>query len=256
MKIAYTVFHDKQYDNLLNNNRSNNVKALHEECKNKIDYIDNDVIMIKDLTSYKIALKNNIELRRLSLSGKMRFGAVGLIFTTFLAYQKMIKTDYDIFLIFEDDAQLKSNSINMVLEYINELPDDFDIVSFYDNKSFYSKYSSSHEIGLDNICLYYNRISTLAYAISKNGMEKYLRYMKVIVDNPIDLYLFDENKNTKKYAIKPSSDQPFYSDYFLENGEPDYQNSHINKTDEFIFGDKVWQILEHYGLEGHYLKLR
>jgi len=231
MKIAYTVFHSKDNSKSLSQ-RVNNFKQIQEKFK-KLDYIDNEVVMLKNLKDYKEVLKSNRQLRKINVVGKIRLGAVGLIFTTFLAYEKMLQTNYDIFLIFEDDAQIKSNTFDLVIDYIDELPKDFDIVSLYDNQAFFDKYQEHHNVGLTNLCKSYNDRSTLVYAISKNGMKKYMTLMKEKIDNPIDLYLFDVKKETNQYAIKPTSKQPFFSDFFIENGDPDYEHSLINKTAEF-----------------------
>ena len=106
----------------------------------------------------------------------------------------------------------------------------------YENNYYRSKYDKSvHDVGLENICIAYNERSTLAYIISRKGLENYLRLMNIFIDNPIDLFLFDKNKSTNQYAIKPESEQPFYSSFFENNGDPDYEHSIINKTQEIIF---------------------
>lgn len=235
MNIAYTVFHSDNYADSSLLNRKNNVESIHAEFGKSFEYIDNDVYIVKNFIDYKNIIKKNLDLRKIKIKGSFRFGAVGLIMTTFLAYRKMLNSNNDIFLIFEDDAQLSPNAIDLVKQILDELPDDFDILSMYDNKAFHYKYNKKHDCGLQNICLSYNDRSTLVYAISKNGIKKYLKYMENIVDAPIDVYLFDENKDTAKYAIKPKSSKPFYSDFFVENGDPDYENSSINKTEEFFF---------------------
>lgn len=237
MNIAYTVFHSLEYNDEVLSDRSENVKYINENFKD-IQKIENDVIIVNNLLSYKEALKKHVSLRKLKISGSMRFGAVGLLFTTFLAYEKMLDFNADVFLFFEDDAKLSENSFEIVQKYLAEVPADFDILSMYENKAFYKKYDKSYDFGLKNICFSYNDRSTLVYAISKKGMRNYFSLMKDKLDNPLDLYLFDKQKNTKMYAIKPNSDQPFYCTNFLKNGDPNYKNSGINKTDIFFFGDK------------------
>lgn len=234
--IAYTIFHSEdESEGLLF--RKNLVNEIHKEF-NKLSYIKSNVIMVNNLESYKKILKENKELRKISINGKFRFGAIGLIFTTFLCYNELLKTDFDTFLIFEDDAQINKNAYENVIKYLEEVPKNFDIISFYDNKAFYKKYNEKHDCGLKNLCYSYNDRSTLVYAISKEGVKKYLKYIENEVDNPVDVFLFDEKKNTLKYAIKPDSFQPFYSDNFQKNGDPNYTNSFINKTKEFVFKKK------------------
>jgi hypothetical protein len=239
LKIAYTVFHYDKYEAGMQKKRAKNVENIHAQFSKKFTYIENGVVMINDLDSYKKALKDNTDLRSLKVVGKMRFGAAGLIFTTFLAYKKMIDLDFDIFLFFEDDAQLAQNANTIVDHYLKELPKDFDIFSMYENKAFYSKYNETKDVGFKDICDSYNDISTLVYAISKKGLGEYFRLMKDKVDNPVDLFLFNKKLNTKKYSIKPTSPQPFYSDFFEDNGYPEDESSTINNTKEFVFSQPL-----------------
>jgi hypothetical protein len=235
MNIGYTVFHSKTYNDPALVSRNQNVEKIHNSFSS-LDYIESDVILVKDIKSYKDSVKNNLELRKIKFFNEIRFGAIGLIFTTFLSYSKMLDSDNDIFLIFEDDAQLNNDAFNITLKYLEQLPKSFDILSLYDDKAFYKKYTEKNEIGLQDICKAYNEFGTLVYAISKKGVELYYNLLKKGVGLPIDLYLFDSYKQTEKYAIKPTSKQPFFSPFFEENGDPSYKESSINKTSYFDFG--------------------
>jgi hypothetical protein len=228
-KLAYTIIFDNKYIDKYEV-RKNNLYFIKKTFDKNIKYIDAEVFFIENLEDYKNILKNNIISRKINLNGTFRLGAIGLIFTTYFTYLKFIETDYDYFLVIEDDAKIDKNSLNTLKNYLEEIPKDFDVLSLYDNIAYYNKYKSIHDIGLKNICLSYNDKSTLAYIISKKGVKKYINFMQSVIDNPIDLFLFDDNKNTKKYAIKPSSDQIFFNSYFLKNGDPDFENSLINKT--------------------------
>jgi hypothetical protein len=236
-KLAYTIITDKKYFNEYHE-RKKNVDNVRKYLDKKIKYIDSEVIFINTLEDYKTIKKQNIDVRKINIIGKFRLGAVGLAFTTYLTYLKLEKEPYDAFLIIEDDAEISNNSLSVLQEYLKEIPNDFDIISLYENSAYYNKYTISHDIGLKNVCLFYNDKSTLAYIISKNGIVKYLYFMKKVIDAPIDLFLFDKNKNTKKYAIKPNSEQVFFNKYFLDNGDPNFDNSLINKTIEITFTEK------------------
>lgn len=230
-RMAYTILTDIKYLDeypLRKKNLKNITNALDE----KIYYVEPEMFIIKNLNDYKNIKKNKTELRKINLKGKFRLGAIGLIFTTYITYLKLLNTNYDNFLIIEDDAEIKKDFLNIFLNYIKEIPKDFDIVSLYENKAYYSKYSINNDIGLVNICLSYNDRSTLAYLISRKGIKKYLSFMKEKIDLPVDLFLFDNKKNTYKYAIKPTSNQIFFNNYFLENGDPNFKDSLINKTIE------------------------
>lgn len=235
MKIAYSIFHSKKLDNV-EMSRSRNVDVIRNFFSKNFDYIESKTFIIKSLKDFKITLKENPNLGNYKLSGTFRFGAIGLIFGTINLYKTLVNTDYNFFVILEDDAQIFDNSAFNILKYIEQLPKDFDILSLYENPKFYNKYNEVFDCGLPDLCFSYNRMSTLAYVISRSGIEKYLSYMEKIIDNPIDFFLFDPQKNTKQYAIKPTSEQVVYSDFFrLDNGEPLDEHSQINNTDEFFF---------------------
>jgi hypothetical protein len=241
-KLSYTVFHSPKLNYGLD--RSVNVEKIKKTFFKNIDYIDSEVFVIKSIEDYKKILKENKELRKINISGRFRLGAVGLVFTTYVFYKKILSLDYNYFLILEDDAQISDDCLEKIFLYLKEVPKDFDILSLYENFYFHKKYNEKkHNIGLKNVCLSYNNMSTLAYIISKKGIEKYLEYMENVIDLPIDLYLFDNKKNTKKYAIKPNDKQIFYSDFFKkDNGEPLDNFSNINNTKEIVFNVGISKI--------------
>lgn len=235
MNIAYTIFYAKDLDSK-DLYRFNKVNALKNVFSRSFQYVHNDAIIIKNMKDYKIALKKHNLLGTYKLNGTFRFGAIGLMFSTILAYEKMINMNYDAFLFLEDDAELSKDGLNNLLGYLDSVPKDFDVISLHDNPFFSYKYNEKrHGIDSENFCIAYNRLSTMAYLISKRGMQKYLNYMKTKIDNPIDFFLFDELKDTKQYAIRPTSKQIFLSNHFNEIGEPEYQFSNINKTEEITF---------------------
>jgi hypothetical protein len=235
IKIAYTVFHHPQLD--VNNERSENVQKIREHFSKYLDFIDSETILVQKIKDIKVSQKKHKELSKLKFSGTFRLGAIGLIFTTFIFYKKILNADYDYYLVIEDDASVYPNSASQIISYANELPDDADILSLYENPFFYYNYSEKNfNCDLENICLNYNRLSTMGYLISKNAAEKYFNFMSVIIDNPIDLYLFDPEKDTKKYSLKPFAEQVFYSNFFRkDNGEPMDEHSAINNTVEVRF---------------------
>ena len=233
--IAYTVFYSEFLDNDFINRRIN-VEKIHENFLNHFEFVYSKVCVIKNIKDYKSELKKDPQIGAIHMKGTFRMGAVGLLITTYRAYKKMLKTKNDIFVIFEDDAQIFDNSLSNIVKYIKQLPEDFDVLSLYENPKFYKKYNKGFDCGISDLCLSYNRMSTLAYVISRSGIEKYLSYMKKLIDKPIDFFLFDPKKNTNQYAIKPTSEQVVYSDFFRkDNGEPIDKYSQINNTNEFIF---------------------
>lgn len=233
--ITYTIFYSEKLDNDLIN-RKKNVDAIHKNFAETFEYLDAEVCIVQNIKDYKSALREDASLRKLKIKGSFRLGALGLLITTYRAYKKMLKTKNDIFIIFEDDAQIFESSLSNIIKYIEQLPEDFDILSLYENPNFYENYEEALDCGISDLCISYNRMSTLAYVISTSGIEKYLFYMESLIDNPLDFFLFDPKKNTRQYAIKPSSMQVVYSDFFRkDNGEPINEYSQINNTVEIEF---------------------
>lgn len=237
MKIAYTVFHSPELSPGID--RKKNVDRINSVMSQYADFIDSKVFIVKTISDYKLVKKNEKSFRHLRFNGLFRLGTVGLLFTTFYFYNKVKNFDYDYFIIIEDDAECESDILINIDKYIKQLPENTDILSLYENKFFHKNYDESvHDVGLLDICKPYNRLSTLAYAISKNGIRKYLEYMNSLIDLPIDFFLFDDRKQTLQYAIKPNSPQLFHSDFFREdNGEPIDEFSNINQTKEVLFNE-------------------
>jgi GR25 family glycosyltransferase involved in LPS biosynthesis len=226
MNICYTIFH---IDNEKNESRKDNIKFIKKIIKDDIPYFNTNTHKIsnrQDLDNYYI------DHKMFKIDYKLKFGEIGCIASNYNAWIDFLKTDYDIMIIVEDDAILKNNFVYNLNSFLQEAPSDFDVLSLYVHPGKQFKYESEiHDIGLENICKFYQNQSTLSYAISKNGAKKYVQFVDLGIDNPLDLFIYDENKNVKIYSLKPGSDNLFTTDTLDDNGEVIREFTNIQDTD-------------------------
>lgn len=142
-------------------------------------------------------------------------GAMGIWISTYLAFKKFLESSKDILFIFEDDALISVNFINVIEGYIKELPKDWHFFTAFVPENCLSQYNSSHNIeGNEKICKSYQDWSCAGYAISREGARKTIEDIEANkIGAPLDWYVFNVNHlGTEKtafntYAIKPT----FYS---------------------------------------------
>ena len=158
-----------------------------------------------------------------------------------MAWKKLLKTDYDAVIIFEDDAEMLDNFFEMFYKYIEELPEDWDIFSFFrygEEWRYQAERDSNGLESLEYICRAFQSNCCAGYIINKSGAQKALEEIaKNQINAPVDWFVFDAyhkafgwNKIFNSYTIKPGVDSimKFAIDY-----EPD--TSFINSTEDMKF---------------------
>lgn len=131
-------------------------------------------------------------------------GELGIWASNYTALKNFLKTDYDFVILMEDDIVLHRNFNSKLLEYMDELPKDWDVFTAYIpeiGNVRYEKRKSELLIGKENICKVYQSWSCLCYVVSRKGAENILRLVTKRVKSPIDHYLF-YSKNLRVYTIK------------------------------------------------------
>jgi GR25 family glycosyltransferase involved in LPS biosynthesis len=104
----------------------------------------------------------------------------------------------------EDHIQLSKDFSTKLHEYIDELPEDWDVFTVYvppTGNIRYKKDGAHLDIGKKNVCKVYQSWSCLCYVVSKSGAKKLIEMVKTPVSRPIDHYLF-YNEELNVYAIK------------------------------------------------------
>jgi GR25 family glycosyltransferase involved in LPS biosynthesis len=223
--LAYTVIHielgSSEY-------RNKNTLFIKEKLKDKMPYMNSETHRISN--SYEL---NNYyrDHDKFNLLGKIKYGEIGCLASHYDSWVNLINSEYDSLIVIEDDALISDNFINNIYEYISDIPENFDVASLYVHPNRNQYYDSSlHNIGNKYICLGFQDRSTLAYIISKNGAKKYKNFADKLFDRPLDLFLFDKEKNTNFYSIHPEADPLFKCDLLDKDGEVIHSSTTIQNT--------------------------
>ena len=211
-----------------------------------IDVLGSPTISLKNKTEYDTYLNENKDFKINVIPNYTgentvfppRAGVVGIIASNYTAWKNFLKTDKDILILFEDDVKISKNIKHFLNKYIDELPEDWDIFSFYipeDVKYFYNP----TEMNLENksfICKSYTNHCIAAYMISRSGAEKAIRDIETNgISAPADWYILNVKhlKNEPDifnvYCLKPNTYLPV-----KEIPEEYYSTStHYGHTEEF-----------------------
>jgi GR25 family glycosyltransferase involved in LPS biosynthesis len=164
-----------------------NYETIEAVDGNTLSVQDNDYLTLKSKYLY-----NNPSLF-MDISTK---GALGCYLSHLKIWEDAIKNDYNNIIIFEDDV--KTNlTLNEIMEYINNVPKDYDIAYL----DYYGSYTDN--IKVNN---YWNKnkldmiTSTSGYILSKKGIQQLLTKAYTI-EMQIDFFLsiFTIKKNFNRY---------------------------------------------------------
>lgn len=173
-----------------------------------------------------------------------RSGVIGIIGSNYLAWKEFLKTDNDILVLFEDDITVSKNIKYFINRYIDELPEDWDVFSFYipdDIKHLYNP--SLNDIdGKEFICKSYTTHCCAAYMMNRKSVQKAIDDIeKNGISAPIDWYVLNVkhlgNEPTifNVYCLKPGSYLPskeIPEEYFSSI-------AHYGKTEEFNVNERL-----------------
>lgn len=132
-----------------------------------------------------------------------RFGELGIFASNLTAWKNFLNSSFEYAIIMEDDFQVNDTFQNHLTEYMQELPDDWEILSMYINPNEYPRYSEDYDIGQPNVCKAYNRLSMACYVINKRFVKKALELIKTPIAEPFDVYILNEPHKFNSYSIKP-----------------------------------------------------
>lgn len=239
--LSYNVFHTDQGNSLRNYSYFKISNSL-----SGITKINSPTIFLKSKQDYDMFIKSNPEVSVNIIKDYVgkdtvfppRSGVIGIFASNYFAWKAFLETDKDALLLFEDDVYLTKNIKYFIDKYISELPEDWDICSFYipeDVRSFYN--SEIHDISNKKyICKSYTNHCAAAYMISRSGAKKAIDdIQKNGISAPLDWYILNVkhlgNEPTifNVYCIKPNIYMPV-----KEITEEYYSSStHYGKTEEF-----------------------
>jgi GR25 family glycosyltransferase involved in LPS biosynthesis len=200
---CFTIFHD---NNSSNSKRNKLTKKATWQLEKDFDVLNTPTIITRTPKEVKEAYKKiNIRISPLGHFGTgWKPGELGIWASNWTAWKNFLKSNYDFIILMEDDIVLNNNFNEKLIEYISELPDDWDIFTAYipdSGNSRYEKRKNDLLIGKENICKVYQSWSCLCYVVSKSGAKKLLKEVQRRVKSPLDHYLF-YHKGLKVYTIK------------------------------------------------------
>lgn len=203
--LVFKIFHVDGDTEILRK-RSILTKRATDKLLIDFDSLDTPTIVISDENGVKDFFKNeDIKFDPHGWNGRgWKIGEFAIWASNYTAWKKFAKTDHEMLMLIEDDIVLEKNFNQKLIEYISELPDDWDFFTVYmppTGNDRYKKERKSLDIDRENICRVYQSWSCLCYIVSKRGVNKLLQQVKDNVNGPIDHWLF-YNKSLNGYSIK------------------------------------------------------
>lgn len=163
-----------------------------------IEVLDKEEININELTKILPNINKPLNIQG-HIGRNLRMSEISLILKHNYIWEKMVNEDIENVLVLEDDALLKDNFVNLFNSYIDELPNDYDLL-------WVGSCCGLHAPIINNKHIYIKDGSrcTHAYMISKKCAEKMIEYHK-INNYPCD-FMFNEaikKYNFKNYWLEP-----------------------------------------------------
>ena len=204
-KGCFTIFHVEE-DTPIMEKRNILTKRATEKLKQSFDIFETPTIIMRDVDDVaKFYKGSEIKIDPMGhFNTGWKPGELGIWASNYTAWKNFIDSDYDYIILMEDDIVIENNFNEKLVQYMNELPEDWDVFTAYipsfGNKR-YNRNNKSLFIGKENICRVYQSWSCLCYVVSKQGAKKLLEQVKTTVKSPIDHYLF-YSQDINVYTIK------------------------------------------------------
>ena len=131
-----------------------------------------------------------------------RYGEVGIWASNWTAWKNFLNTDKDYLIMMEDDLQVEDNFMDLLIKYLNELPQEWDIFYYYCPADQFNKYSQSFSTS-EHTSVIYQDWSSACHVISKIGAEKLLSTSSTGINLPLDWHVFRQKNKFKAFTIKP-----------------------------------------------------
>lgn len=204
MKFSHKVFHlEKDKD------RFEYTKNINEYLINHSLPLNTPTIGLSSQEEYELFTKKNPDFYvnpagyNLDNVQGWKYGEVGIWASNFLAYKNFLNTELDYLILMEDDILFDDQYMPLLKKYIQELPEDWDMFSYFVPRDQKLKYENRHDIGKENVCLSYQDWSMLCYVINKRSAQKIIDSMHDGVYLPLDWHFYRNTQFFKCYTVKP-----------------------------------------------------
>lgn len=203
--ICFKIFHNEEDSDLMEKRNILTGRAISQLEKDYHNFETPTIMMrnLDDITSFYKNAQIKVDPKGWEGNG-WKVGELGIWASNYTAWVNFSKSKYDHIILMEDDIQLTKNFSKQLNEYIDELPNDWDVFTAYvpaTGNVRYKKDGQHLDIGKKNVCKVYQSWSCLCYVVSKSGAKKLIEQVKTPVSRPIDHYLF-YNENLNVYSLK------------------------------------------------------
>jgi len=209
MKFVYNVFHMED-GSPISIQRRNNVIKLEEEFSARHEKLDTPTISISNKEEALAFLEANPEfnLKRegfIALDGGLgwMFGEIGIWASNYTAWKNFLETDADYLILMEDDFYATKGFFYAFDTFIEQLPEDWDMLSLHVHPMHEPLYNETKEIGQPSICIAYQDWSLACYVINRASAEKLLAEVAKEVALPPDWFFYKQLDKFNVYSIKP-----------------------------------------------------
>lgn len=204
-KGCFTIFHSEE-DTKEIKKRGELVQNAKKQLIKDFDILETPTIIMKNQQDVKNFYSNsNLKIYPLGhFQTGWKPGELGIWASNYTAWKNFLKTDYDYIILMEDDIVLNKDFNSKLVDYLDELPDNWDIFTAYIptfGNVRYEKRKNELMIGKENVCKVYQSWSCLCYVVSKKGAERLMREVRQKIKSPIDHYLF-YHRGLNVYTIK------------------------------------------------------
>jgi len=172
---------------------------------------------IKDVERVSAVDGNNLQMKKYSTS--MKAGELGLVLTNINIIKDAKEKNYNSILILEDDVVF-TNEINNISEYMEKLPNDWDMLYFGGNHNTHAGVKPPTVVN-DKVCKLHRTYTTHCIGINKNLFDIILSVLSKY-RHPIDVEYSIMQKIFKIYSFYPAMalQRVGYSD--IQKGVRDY----------------------------------
>jgi GR25 family glycosyltransferase involved in LPS biosynthesis len=200
MKLCYNIFHIEnlgQSSNIRKQLSNQVVSALY----GVVDRIPTHPVLINNQELYDNFVNNVFDLKP---HFEFKFGEMGVWASNIVAINEFIKSDYDVLMLMEDDIQINNNFYELLSDYLNTIPEDWDVFSYFVHPNQFDRYTDIRSN--DEIVLAYQDWSMLCWLITKPAAKKLIEDIsKNGINMPIDWYIFRQPEKFKSYSLSPTA---------------------------------------------------
>lgn len=220
--ICFYVFHTEE--NKKNSHRNICNRNIYNSASNYFKQLDSSTFKIVDNEGVRHFLKNNNKFlldptgwdpsHRILLNSYKKekaspkgwtYGHIGIWASNYTAWKKFLNTDYEYLLLFEDDVVLEENFFELMLNYLQLLPDEWDVFHQYAPENIINKNIKILD-GKYPICKPYQSWCNAVYILSRSGAKKAVSEVESNpVFLPVDWFFFKQLNLFNIYTLTPEA---------------------------------------------------